>query len=1195
MQVRWLVDTGCTVTILSEKTYRQIPDDEKPDLIDYHKALVSADGSPLKVLGKVMLNIQIGKKLVQHTTLVAEISDEGLLGTDFMKKHGMVIDFATNKLICNGETMEARCCAIGTDRVCRVIVAETTNIPPGCRMILQGKSTKPLADGTWLTEPLSHTPGQKPVILAKSIVNTCGTRLPVEVMNPTEDTVTLYKYTNLGLITRIHEPDVLCSIDEVEAESTANETKAKLTPELEKIVQDVQVDVNEQQKSQIRELLEQNAEIFATEEKPFGHTDLVQHDVITTTEMPIKQAVRRPPFHMREAANKEVTKMLDAGIIEPSNSPWASPVVLVKKKDGSLRYCIDYRKLNSVTQKDSYPLPRIDDSLDSLGKAKYFSTLDLASGYWQIGLTEEAKLKSAFCSTSGLYQFRVMPFGLTNAPATFQRLMERVLAGLQWNICLVYIDDIIIFSQTIDEHIQQLQTVFNRLKNAKLKLKPKKCHLFQKKVQYLGHVVSEAGIETDPEKISAVKEWPRPRTVTDVRSFIGLCSYYRRFIPEFATTAKPLIKLTEKNAIFQWSEEQENAWKSLKDQLTRSPVLAYPRNDATFILDTDASDVGIGAVLSQMIDGEEKVIAYGSRVLSKAEKNYCVTRRELLAVVHFIKAYRHYLVGRHFTLRTDHAALRWLRNFKEPEGQIARWLETLEAYDFTLVHRPGQKHANADALSRGPCGQCHGNHEGQPSRRGRKRVEKDETRAVRTRSSKIPSVTVQSNWLTSENINVDKLKFEQQTDPVLCEVFRWVQDGERPSHGEISHGGTELKFCWGQFDTLKIVNGVLVRELARQDLPLKLQALVPPSMREQVLKECHGVLTAGHLGRAKSGANLKRRFLWPGMRKDLELFVKSCDTCGRYKSDGQKRKAAMKNFRTGIAMERVCVDIVGPFPVSCRGNKYALVVTDCFTKYVEVYPMPNQEATSVAQVLAKEFFSRYGVPTYLHSDQGTQFESQLFAETCKLLGITKTRTTPFRPQSDGQSERNIKTLTRMIAMTTDEQENWDEYLPFLTMAYRATPQESTGLSPNFMMFGRELQMPVDVMIPLPENEAPMTPVDYAIRLKAKLTYAYEMARNTLKKNAERQFRLYNRNLHGEPIETGDIVWYANKIRKKGVSPKLQPKWRGPCLVLNKLNDVLAQVQLSAKKRITVHTDLLKPCHSRQLPKWLMRAKKSFKK
>ena len=376
-------------------------------------------------------------------------------------------------------------------------------------------------------------------------------------------------------------------------------------------------------------------------------------------------------------------------MIEPSNSPWASPVVLVQKKDGSLRYCIDYRKLNAVTRKDSYPLPRIDDSLDTLKNAKYFTTLDLASGYWQIELTDDAKEKSAFCTTSGLYQFRVMPFGLTNAPATFQRLMERVLAGLQWRICLVYIDDIIIFSATVDDHLQQLDEVFGRLKAAGLKLKPKKCHLFQQKVQYLGHIVSEEGIATDPEKTESIRKWHRPSNVTELRSFLGLCSYYRRFVPEFASIARPLIKLTEKSSQFEWTDDQEESWRILKEKLMSPPILKYPDPEVPFVLDTDASDFGIGAVLSQVQDGEERVVAYGSRVLTKQERRYCVTRRELLAVVHFIKYFRHYLVGKRFTLRTDHASLKWLRHFKNPEGQVARWLEVLETYDFELVHRPG--------------------------------------------------------------------------------------------------------------------------------------------------------------------------------------------------------------------------------------------------------------------------------------------------------------------------------------------------------------------------------------------------------------------------------------------------------------------------------------------------------------------------
>ena len=934
--------------------------------------------------------------------------------------------------------------------------------------------------------------------------------------------------------------------------------------------------------------------MFATEAEPFGRTDLVQHDIVTTTETPIKQAVRRTPFHLQEAAKAEVDRMLEKGVIEPSCSPWASPVVLVKKKDGSLRYCIDYRKLNAVTKKDSYPLPRIDESLDALGKAKFFSTLDLASGYWQIELSPDAKEKSAFCTAQGLFQFCVMPFGLTNAPATFQRLMERVLAGLQWQICLVYIDDIIIFSETLDDHLLQLQEVFSRLKSAKLKLKPKKCCLFRKRVKYLGHVVSEHGVETDPDKIEAVRCWPTPQSQTEVRSFVGLCSYYRRFIPDFASVAKPLILLTEKNTTFKWGTDQESAFEVLKQKLISAPVLSYPDRDATFVLDTDASNVGLGAVLSQIVDGREKVIAYGSRVLTKAERRYCITRRELLAVVHFVKSYRHYLVGRPFIVRTDHAALRWLRSFKEPEGQVARWIETLDTFDFTLEHRAGKKHSNADALSRGPCSQCGGDHDSDLIRRGR-RPKAAKAQPVRTRAQTDTAPTQDpSNWLHDLAMNPDQLRTQQAADPVLDEVKGWVTAGARPDFADISHEGQELKFYWGQFASLRLVDGVLVRDLVRPALPRRRQILLPPSLREVALHSCHSSQTAGHFGQRKTHAAVKQRFLWPGMRRDVDDYILTCDTCAKYKSDGRKRRAALKDYRMGLPMERLCADIVGPFPRSRAGNKYAVVVTDCFTKYVEIYPLPNQEAGTVASVMVREFFTRYGVPRYLHTDQGTNFESDLFRNMASLLGIEKTRTTPFRPQSDGQSERNIKTLTRMVAMTAEDQEDWDEHLPFLSMAYRATPHEALGVSPNFMMYGREVAMPVDVMLP-PTPDEQMSPHEYVQKLKNKLLYVYSLARKSLKKAAERQSSLYNRRKFGDNFEEGSLVWYANKLRKKGVSPKLQPKWRGPCIITRMYNDVLAEVQLSAKKSVVVHTDLLKPCKSLTLPAWLKKVRRELQK
>ena len=358
---------------------------------------------------------------------------------------------------------------------------------------------------------------------------------------------------------------------------------------------------------------------------------------------------------------------------------------------------MDYRKLNSVTRKDGYPLPRIDDTLDTLYGSRWFSTLDLASGYWQVELAKEDQHKTAFCTPNGLYEFRVMPFGLCNAPATFQRLMDLMLTRLQWSSCLVYLDDIIIMGKNFNDQLQNINLIFQRIRDAGLKLQPPKCKFFQEEVTYLGHLVSQKGISVDPTKIDKVEHWPILQNTKEVQQFLGFANYYRRFVQGFAELAKPLHRLTDHNVSFNWTHECQESFNNLSQKLI----------DKSFILDTDASNSGIGAVLSQLgDDGLEHIIAYGSRLLSKPERRYCVTCRELLAVIVFTRHFRLYLLGQPFVLHTDHGSLQWLHNFKEPKGQIARWLEALQELDFEVVHRRGRLHSNADALSRMPCEQC---------------------------------------------------------------------------------------------------------------------------------------------------------------------------------------------------------------------------------------------------------------------------------------------------------------------------------------------------------------------------------------------------------------------------------------------------------------------------------------------------------
>ena len=328
--------------------------------------------------------------------------------------------------------------------------------------------------------------------------------------------------------------------------------------------------------------------------------------------------------------------------------------------------------------------------------------LDLVRGYWQIAVDEKDREKTAFSTPDGHYQFKRMPFGLTNAPAAFQRTMNTILRGLNWLHCIVYLDDIIIFAGTLDEHYRKLDAVLSRLGNAGLKLNPQKCQLLNEETVVLGHVVSRKGISTDPEKIKVLKEWPTPGDLPSLRSFLGCAGYYRQFIPRYADIAAPLYKLEQKGTAYKWSKECEEAFKTLKNKLTTAPVLAYPEFGALFILDTDASDVGLGAVLSQVQQGKERVIGFAAKSLSKAERNYSTTRKELLAMVWGMEHFEPYLWGHHFTVCTDHSALKWLQGFKNLKGQVARWLERLAEFVFTVQHRPGKTHGNADGMSRIP-------------------------------------------------------------------------------------------------------------------------------------------------------------------------------------------------------------------------------------------------------------------------------------------------------------------------------------------------------------------------------------------------------------------------------------------------------------------------------------------------------------
>ena len=458
------------------------------------------------------------------------------------------------------------------------------------------------------------------------------------------------------------------------------------------------------QQQQLNKLFKEFSDVFSRGKDDLGNTPLLEHAIETHGPL-LRQPYRRQNPAVRKDEMAQVQQMLSSNVIRPSNSPWASPVVMVRKKDDSLCFCVDFRQLNAATIKDAHPLPRIDDLLDALHGAKWFSTLDLKSGYWQVPITEQDKAKTTFRTSSGqLFEFNQVPFGLCNAPATFSRLMDRVLAGLHWETCLFHLDDIIVFSSTWEEHLARLREVFERLRHAKLKLGAEKCSFAAKEVNYLGHRGTEERLLPDSSLLAAIREIPPLKTPTEVRSFLGLAGYYRRYVKGFAAIAAPLHALTRKDAVFHWSEDCQAAFDQLKTLLTMSPATAFPDFSQAFRLYTDASTAGLGAILAQVRDSKERIICCASRALNQAEKSYPATKLECLAIVWAIAKFRPYLMAMPFEVLTDHYALQWLKTMHTGSGFLHCWSAALEEYDFTVHHRPGKVQTHVDGISRLPVG-----------------------------------------------------------------------------------------------------------------------------------------------------------------------------------------------------------------------------------------------------------------------------------------------------------------------------------------------------------------------------------------------------------------------------------------------------------------------------------------------------------
>ena len=928
-----------------------------------------------------------------------------------------------------------------------------------------------------------------------------------------------------------------------------------------------------EQKKKLEHVLLKWRHVFSAHDLDYGQTDLIEHEINLHDTIPFKERHRRIPPHLYEEVRQHLKEMLDANIIRPSKSPYSSPVVLVRKPDGKLRFCVDYRTLNSKTIKDAHALPRIDETLDALMGAKYFSSMDLKAGYWQVPVKEEDKPKTAFTvGPLGFWEFNSLPFGAVNAPACFQRLMMAAMGDLHLRECLLYIDDIIIFSRTFDEHISRLEAVFERLHKAKLKLKASKCFFIKDQIKYLGHIVSKDGIQTDPDKISTVVNWPTPTSVKEVRRFIGFAGFYRRFIKNFSSVARPLHNLLkvpegQKTSQFSWNLDQEEAFIKLKKLLSSSPVLAFADFTKPFLLHTDASGDGIGAVLYQEQDNKERPIAFASRSLSPSEKNYPAHKREFLALKWAISdKFRDYLYGAKFIVCTDNNPLTYILTTAKLDATGHRWVAELAQFDFCIKYRAGKENIDADTLSRLP-------------------QLKDSTVSSEVVSAICKTHSI-DGWIHAFNVSKNPSVFigeqlssvpcweqEQKKDPDIAVIIDVLNHKRVPPKKYHQPGVKNLLQHKKQF---VFKNNVLYRRRIIQDRE-QFQLLLPAAFQEQALKGVHN--DVGHLGLDRSIQLLRQRYYWPFMYASLQKHISRCQQCILRKTPPNQR-APLVNVVTSQPLELLCMDFLSLEP-SKGGIENILVITDHFTKYSVAVPCKNQSAKLTASVLFKEFIEHYGFPQRLHSDQGRNFEGKIIQELCRLGNIQKSRTTPYHPQGNGVCERFNRTLLNMLGTLPEEKKkDWKSSISSVTHAYNCTEHDVTGFSPFFLMYGRHPRLPIDVIFGFdPGNEGTSDYKTFVKSLKDRLSQAYKIAKDQTAKRQKYQKDNYDKKQCGGRLQKGDRVL----VRKVGFKTKhkIANYWESePYIILDQPNLEIPvfRVQLENKsgKIRTLHRNMLLP-------------------
>ena len=911
---------------------------------------------------------------------------------------------------------------------------------------------------------------------------------------------------------------------------------------------DINPELEEGQRKKVEDLLWEYRDCFASSLAELGQTSIVEHEInLKPDAKPFYcPGTRRfAPLEL-EAIRKNIEEEMVTGKIIEYDGPWCAPIVLVKKKDGGFRKCVAYNGLNDRTERESWPLPNIEELLERMAGHSWYSACDGFAGYYSVKIRDADVAKTMFKTPFGTFAYKVMPFGLKNAPHTYSRVTAKAFGEMIGKTLEAYIDDTATYSDSFDEHLVHLKGTFEAAMKGGIKLKASKCHFCYPEIEFVGHLVGTRGIRMMPEKVERVQAWPVPKNQTELKGFLGLAGYYRRLVKEFASIAVPLNKMTSRKTPYEWGKEQQEAFVKLKLAITTAPVLGKPNYEKDWVLDVDASDVALGAVLGQeQEDMEVHPVYFWSRQLSKSEKNYSVTDRECLAVVAACKKLRPYILGRKVVIFGDHTAVKWIFNKTDISGIHARWKVTMSEFDYEVKSKPGSQNGNADAMSR----MTHG---------------KEETKEIDDAPEHLAykAMALRTKWMEEE---------------WYCDVYQFLETLATPKASAAEREKVRrraLRFA---------IHG---KGLYFRDSDGGLKVCLGKDSIKEVLCEYHEGAVGGHFGRDITVARVRQHFWWPTLWRDVAEHIKTCDICQRY--GPKEHHNALRPYQPVYPFEFIFLDFVINLPSTATKRRHLITMTEGLTKWIEAKPVKEADAKTAASFLMDDIIHRFGAPQVVITDNGSHFRGE-FHELCEKLKIEHRYATAYHPQTTGQDERtNGLLLGRIRKWRLEKYNKWDEDMPASVLACNTRKISTTGFSAMESLMGytastasslrlmkmskKELNQRIKMVIgDIPDKITGMrlrvleSLRDEAIRVK-KITSA---------KMKER----YDKRVRERPFAVGDEVLVYDSTLLKQWSRKLEERWLGPYRIVWKGSLGAYAIEVKGKQKM-VSGDQLKEYHRR---------------